>query len=452
MKRIILLLDGTWNDADYGPTDTNIVRLREIIARCLRQRSVQNEAELITPAASSAQLSISKGDYSFPGYAVKEHLIYYERGVGTGGFLDLYLGGAFGAGLSQNIQRAYRFLSQNFEAGDEVFIFGFSRGSYTARSLIGFINAVGLLKRDFCTPENESRAWYYYRKSPADRVSTTVDGLRLCSHRGFQISCLAVFDTVGALGIPISAFWRENRDLFEFHDVGLGTDHVLHLQALAIDEHRASFEPTLWRKPKFGGNESSAEQVWFPGAHSDVGGGNVDEERDRGEPALDDLTLDWMLKRVLSRFADFPVKHNGVRIWPATSTGSALAPQDEPRRGFYRTLRFAWRSINNIPVPVGIRQRTVGRDRHAETIGEAIHISALARLGREIRVRGSARYYSPANLISVLDQLAANYDSPGALRVVDYSGSFVSKAEVERQVIFAQRRLLEAEARRLCAR
>ena len=132
MKRIILLLDGTWNDADRGPSDTNIVRLREIIAKCLDSRPSPNQAQQITPPSSADELSISAGSYRpSTNDQPTEHLVYYERGVGTGGFLDLFFGGAFGMGLSQNIRRAYRFLSNNYESGDQIFVFGFSRGSYT---------------------------------------------------------------------------------------------------------------------------------------------------------------------------------------------------------------------------------------------------------------------------------------------------------------------------------
>jgi uncharacterized protein (DUF2235 family) len=351
MKRIILLLDGTWNDADRGPSDTNIVRLREIIAKCLESRPSPNQGQLITPASTADQLSISAGTYwSSSGDQPSEHLVYYERGVGTGGFLDLFFGGAFGIGLSQNIRRAYRFLSQNYESGDQVFVFGFSRGSYTARSLVGYTNAAGLLYRNFCTVENESLAWSHYRANPSDRVWRVAKSLSSWCHRDFQVSCVGVFDTVGALGVPVPTFWRENRDLFEFHDVGLTNGHTQHLHALAIDEHRLNFEPTLWRRPKFGAASPNAEQVWFAGAHSDVGGGNVDEEHGRHTAGLDDLTLDWMIKRVLCRFANFPVKYNGINAWGNVSSSAALAPQDEPRRRLYRALPFGWRSINNITV------------------------------------------------------------------------------------------------------
>jgi type VI secretion system (T6SS) phospholipase Tle1-like effector len=450
MKRIILLLDGTWNDADRGPSDTNIVRLREIIAKCLESRPSLNQGQLITPASTADQLSISAGTYwSSSGDQPSEHLVYYERGVGTGGFLDLFFGGAFGIGLSQNIRRAYRFLSQNYESGDQVFVFGFSRGSYTARSLVGYTNAAGLLYRNFCTVENESLAWSHYRANPSDRVWRVAKSLSSWCHRDFQVSCVGVFDTVGALGVPVPTFWRENRDLFEFHDVGLTNGHTQHLHALAIDEHRLNFEPTLWRRPKFGAASPNAEQVWFAGAHSDVGGGNVDEEHGRHTAGLDDLTLDWMIKRVLCRFANFPVKYNGINAWGNVSNSAALAPQDEPRRRLYRALPFGWRSINNITVRTGIRERAVARDRHAETIGESIHISALERLGHAVRIGDAHRFYAPKNLVSVLDDILARYGETGALNVVDYEGDVLPLDRVKRCVADARHRLLEAEALRM---
>ena len=429
MKRIILLLDGTWNDADAGPADTNIVRLREIISRCLEHSPDRSRSDYITPDSNPSRTSVMAGAYKSPAAAttdpaIEQHLVYYERGVGTGGFLDLYLGGAFGTGLSRNIRRAYRVLSQNFEAGDQVFIFGFSRGSYTARSLCGYIGATGLLKKDFCTEENESRAWYYYRTSPPDRISDIADCLRRLSHKEVLISCLGVFDTVGALGVPLPAFSRENRDIFEFHDVGLSANARLNLQALAIDEHRLSFEPTLWRQLKFGGGMAQAEQVWFAGAHADIGGGYVDEELRQREdtPALDDLTLDWMLSRVLHTFPDFPVRTSGNQAWPRVSSKSAFAPQHEARNGFYRVLPLAWRSINNLPVAPRSREVNVGRDRHATPIGEGIHVSALERLGRLIHVDKRKSYYEPLNLVTALNSVEASFLTERPVAIVGDQG------------------------------
>ena len=131
-KRIILLLDGTWNDADVGPFDTNIVRLREIIARSLDSPSS------VTPSDGSAAANATAKPVSGRTYQGQtEHLVFYERGVGTGPLLDRIKGGSFGDGLSGNIRRAYKFLSFYYEPGDQIFVFGFSRGAYTARSLVG---------------------------------------------------------------------------------------------------------------------------------------------------------------------------------------------------------------------------------------------------------------------------------------------------------------------------
>lgn len=436
-KRIILLLDGTWNDADSGPADTNIVRLREIISACLDDaRPVKVDA--LSPTTASLRTQISAGVHE-----QKQYVIFYERGVGTGGFLDLYFGGALGSGLSRNIRRAYRFLSEKYVDGDEIFIFGFSRGSYTARSLAGYIAAVGLLYSRFCTEENESRAWYYYRQRPADRIASALGNMPA---RPVRIQCLGVFDTVGALGVPLPFLWRENRDLFEFHDVGLSNAASLNLHALAIDEHRVSFEPTLWRQPSFGPTAGQVEQVWFAGAHSDVGGGYIDQDlrQTRSIAALDDITLDWMLKRVLAKYDDFPVKKAHAQHWPAVLEAAALAPQHEPRAGFYRLLPMALRSINNIPVPARRHQSNVGRDRHANTVGESIHESVLRRCGTLVQISGRSRPYAPPNLVAALGKIAASLREANAVRIVNEDGGFAAREVAEEMVKAAQRRLRAA--------
>ncbi len=118
-KRLILLLDGTWNDAAFGSTDTNIVRLSNLIARTLHIAG-QNDGTREPKVTSYA-------------YGDKDTYVMYERGVGTSAFLDHWVGGTFGEGITNNIRRAYKFLSFHYELGDQIFIFGFSRGAYTAR-------------------------------------------------------------------------------------------------------------------------------------------------------------------------------------------------------------------------------------------------------------------------------------------------------------------------------
>src|SRR5262249_46928822 len=135
---------------------------------------------------------------------------------GTGAH-DRVSGGGFGAGLDLNIRRAYRFLSFHYVPGDEIFIFGFSRGSYTARSLTGYLGAVGLLRCEACTKETENQAWSFYRTPPNDRLSGVWKALEPLVHprAEFRVRCLALFDTVGALGVPVERFRRLNRDQFE---------------------------------------------------------------------------------------------------------------------------------------------------------------------------------------------------------------------------------------------
>lgn len=439
MKRIVLLLDGTWNDADDGMSDTNIVRLREDIAATLD--TVPTRPATAPPTASSTQTSVSYRTYTKAGKRTT-YLVFYERGVGTGGFLDNVRGGAFGAGLSRNIRRAYSFLSRNYEPGDEIFIFGFSRGSYTARSLVGYIGAVGLLRSSNCSETNESRSWYYYRTSPFDRLPTEGVEVRRNAYpmRDVAIKFLGVFDTVGALGVPIVWFKRENRDLFEFHDVGLSPLCEVNVQALAIDEHREAFEATLWRQPKFEEIDSNnTEQVWFVGAHSDVGGGYIDERVRPGLPqrALDDITLDWMKKRLLHHYDDFPVELSG----DAAIENAYLAPHHEARGSIFSARPFSYRSIGN---RYGTARRwrweaDVCFDRHNGPVREMVHISTLLRLGQRVRCPRSYQNYLPRNLIAALPLIASS--GPGSIGVVGWNGEQLDAAVARAFVDDARARL-----------
>ena len=274
-KRIILLLDGTWNDIDVGPADTNIVRMRGLISQHL------------VKASGHSRTHHDDSNKKVRGYVAsgKEHIVYYERGVGTGAF-DRFRGGAFGEGLTQNIRHAYKFLSFWYEPGDEIFIYGFSRGAYTARSLVGYLGSAGLLRRDNCNEELEGLAWRYYRTPPNDRMPADWRRLTDNAHDRdeLRVKLLGVFDTVGSLGIPAAIAWRLNRNENGFHDVELSSITDVNLHAVAIDEHRWPFQATLWRQPPFKKSDAKVEQVWFSGAHSDVGGGYIDEETETPTP------------------------------------------------------------------------------------------------------------------------------------------------------------------------
>lgn len=251
MKRIIVCMDGTWNKPtqyDRGKRKpTNVVKV----------------ARAIEPVCSDGI----------------HQIVYYSEGVGTQWGLDRILGGGFGIGLSQNILKAYRFIVHNYQPGDEIFLFGFSRGAYTVRSLAGLINKVGLLPKDqaFYMPE----AYRLYRKQPS---KIQLDAFQhQHNSKKVKIKFVGVWDTVGALGIPLG-FRRFNRR-YQFHDVSL-TNNIEHaFQALAIDERRGVFKPAIWQLPK--GSTQTLQQQWFVGSHSNVGGGY-------SKDGLANISLHWI--------------------------------------------------------------------------------------------------------------------------------------------------------------
>jgi hypothetical protein len=166
------------------------------------------------------------------------------------------------------------------------------------------VGAAGLLTREHCSPDLEAFAWAHYRTPPKERYPGDRHALSRFTHPDVRIACLGVFDTVGALGVPGEVFEAWNRHRYAFHDTKLSSivDHALH--ALAVDEKRGPFGPSLWAYPDHK-NYASVEQVWFPGVHSNIGGGYEDRR-------LSDLALRWMLDRIdakglgLKRYRDGP--------------------------------------------------------------------------------------------------------------------------------------------------
>jgi hypothetical protein len=226
-------------------------------------------------------------------------IVYYDQGVGTGNTLDRLSGGAIGKGLDDNIYDAYRFLVCNYEPGDELFFFGFSRGAFTARSVAGMVRKCGILANKHGRQYSNATALYRDAAKPADAGPTDFR-TRYCSYGNsdLHVKFIGVWDTVGALGIPLRGLRWLTKDKYTFHDTELSGAVTNAYHALAIDEHRKPFEPAIWEyKPK---SWQQVEQVWFCGAHSDVGGGY---ERDRiagspgFEPQLADISLDWMIAK-----------------------------------------------------------------------------------------------------------------------------------------------------------
>jgi uncharacterized protein (DUF2235 family) len=240
MKRLVVCCDGTWNSADSRGAETNVAR----IARAVRGSS-----------GGTQQVTL------------------YLRGVGSTGIaLQKLVGGAFGEGVDDNIRSAYMFLAQNYEPGDAIFLFGFSRGAFTARSLAGFIGACGLLKRQRLG--DLAAAWSYYRTAQDRSPENFCRSCPSDSHLTVDIAFLGVWDTVGALGIPGTMLNEMTAGDTQFHDTRPSRIIRVGRHALAVDEHRDEFEPTLWTGTQQPGCD--IRQVWFAGAHSDVGGGYQD--------------------------------------------------------------------------------------------------------------------------------------------------------------------------------
>ena len=244
MKRIAICADGTWNIRDQVDETTGK----------RRPTNVTKVTRAIRPRAANGT----------------DQVVCYHDGVGTSGGVDKFTGGAFGSGIENNIRELYRFIVYNFVPGDELYLFGFSRGAFTVRTLAGFMNAVGLVEKDADYFIPEIYALYESSVQPGspewEHAFRRIPRRRPCP----PIRFVGVWDTVGALGAPGVIGHLLNRNKYQYHDVGLNAhiEHAVH--ALAIDERRKPFAPNLWQRPD--GWPGTLEQAWFAGVHSDVGG------------------------------------------------------------------------------------------------------------------------------------------------------------------------------------
>jgi uncharacterized protein (DUF2235 family) len=279
-RKLVLLFDGTWNKPE---SNTNVERLRQLIA----------------PRDSTGS----------------EQVVNYLPGVGVSPGLTHLLGGAFGYGLSGNVMDGYRWLSETRQPGDEIYLFGFSRGAYTARSVGGMIRKCGLLNRradGSVTTADVSRAYDFYRDTGTKPDDPAAQDFRRSYSVEIDIHFIGVWDTVGSLGIPDTGSWFPYaRSRYEFHDTELSKIVKCAYQALSLDEHRADFAPAVWTRNPFnlrpGENRTSKkqeqidiEQRWFIGSHSDVGGGNDSDGAGRKPDPLPDIPLAWLQSKAIA--------------------------------------------------------------------------------------------------------------------------------------------------------
>lgn len=290
VQRLVLCFDGTWNTPE---DETNVSRIYAAIAD------------------------------AHGGCA--DQLKFYDAGVGTT-VGSKVAGGLFGQGLDRNILEGYAWLinqfvpaggpivetadGQAFDGGPRIFLFGFSRGAFTARSLAGLLNRCGLPRTEHfgtlpATPDHPlvREAWELYRRAPEPgretRLSEPWAPFRATHCWTVKVAFLGVWDTVGALGIPMlrTAALPVLRGRYEFHDVRLGRIVERAFQAVAIDEQREDFEVSLW-DGRHAAAGTVVEQRWFPGAHSNVGGGYEDD-------TLPDAPLHWIAERALDAGLEF---------------------------------------------------------------------------------------------------------------------------------------------------
>jgi uncharacterized protein (DUF2235 family) len=312
VKRLIVCCDGTWNRPDH--IDQGVAAPTNV-----------------------AKISLALADEDDAG---NPQLLHYQAGVGTRRHERL-LGGGFGVGLSRNIKECYRFLVDNYEPGDKLYFFGFSRGAYTARSTVGLVRNSGIL-----WPENRHRikeAYALYRNPDKDSEPSGIAAelfRRSFSHSEIYVDFLGVWDTVGALGIPIDGFRPPILSrLWTFHDTTLSRYVLNAYHAIAIDERRRPFRPTIWVKND-DAHKQTLEQVWFAGVHCDIGGGYRD-------PGLSEIPLLWIAEKARSCGLAFKqdhlvVKKTGLDV-KARRAGADVAPDyaaalHDSRTRFYRLL------------------------------------------------------------------------------------------------------------------
>lgn len=224
--------------------------------------------------------------------------MYYHPGIGTSGFiLRRLFDGATGTGISNNILNAYKYIILNYELGDELYFIGFSRGAFTVRSLAGLIRNSGILQPKMLHLIDRAYKMYKSRNSSThpNAIESKLFRRTYAVADITPIKFIGVWDTVGALGNPLLINTILSKFSFsilgnQFHDTELSS-YVAHAyQALAIDEKRLTFQPTLWKKQE-GSRNQVLEQKWFIGVHSNVGGGYPSTE-------LSDIALQWMVQKL----------------------------------------------------------------------------------------------------------------------------------------------------------
>ena len=394
-KNIVFCADGTWNHPSDPETDdsahpSNVFKLFVKLEGKDDPGSTRlaNEQEKTLTAPDGSTVQVAK----------------YLHGVGdSNNFLVRVLGGGFGEGLITRIVRGYTFVSRNYQPGDKIYLVGFSRGAYIARALAGLISAKGLLSPDIATEDAKTEAyrrgsavWYAWRQEVVgdDALPRLQELVRDLPHFLVEapgaadlvrapIEAVAVWDTVGAYGIPEFDEHGAAVDSFRFADTKLSDNVKSGRHAVSVDEQRINFTPTLWDR-----DPDRIVQVLFPGGHADVGGGYVITES-----GLSDCALKWMTREL---------KGLGVKI------GAPVIPEEPNPCG---TGHEEW---TKPPWPlIGNRLRNIP-DAPDLALSEAVLLRLSAAAGL------LPAPYAPANIASyILQKMAAAEVEVIALDVPD---------------------------------
>ena len=335
-RNIVLCFDGTNNE--YAATNTNVVKLYGML-----DRAGDDQPGYYQPGI---------GTFPPPGVWGKFRKWFITR-------LDLAVAWL----LEEHVSDGYRFLMRYYREGDRIFIFGFSRGAYTARALAAMLCKVGLL-----TEGNEELLPFAWDMFKREKDPTLYTGFRHTFSRKVAVHFIGLWDTVSSVG------WMWNPQYFQFTANNPIVCNVRH--AVALDERRAYFPTNLWgADPKM---PTNVEQVWFPGVHCDVGGGYI--EREAG---LSKIALQWMVGRAEAEGLRFNLKAKEA-ILPATDTPEDAAPnpaamQHESLKGLWWIAEFIPKRIRD--VAAGWATRWIipaGHHRHVAE-GSNIHWSVVER-------------------------------------------------------------------------
>lgn len=273
--------------------------------------------------------------------------VYYEAGVQWTGWNNTHEV-MMGRGINRQIRRAYGYLASRYRPGDRIYFYGYSRGAYAVRSLAGVLDRVGLLRTECATERNVQLAYRHYQaggQSEAARAFVEAN-----CHDSVMIEMIGAFDTVKSLGLRLPVLWKISEPNHSFHNHALSRCVKAGFHALALQESRAVYAPVMWHSdPDWSGR---LEQVWFAGAHGDVGGQLGGFEEARG---LSNIPLVWMLLQ--SELRGLPLPDGWRARFP-------LDP-DAPSVGMWR----GWGKLFLIR-----EKREMGRD-----LSERIHESAIAR-------------------------------------------------------------------------